>query len=96
MGRITADLQRLATAAEDFQATLKAFEATLSDLDTKLRSNLAGWDGNAKQAYQVFYETWHASARELTAELARLHHTIHIAHHNFRSAKAAHMRMWTL
>ena len=58
--------------------------------------NLAAWDGEAKEAYKVFDDSWHASACELAEELARLHHGITVAHHNFRSAKAASIRMWTL
>ena len=96
MGSIQADFRSFAEAEEGFRTVLGVFEETLSNLQAKLKTNLAAWDGEAKEAYQVFDDSWHAAARELAGELARLHHGITVAHHNFRSAKAASMRMWTL
>lgn len=96
MGSIRADFERFAATEAGFRTALGVFEETLSSLEEKLRVNLADWEGEAKEAHRIFVESWHASAKDLAGELARLHRGIEVAHHNFRAAKAASMRMWTL
>ena len=96
MGHIMADLQKFANAEEGFRITLETFEATLADLEQKLNLHLGQWEGEAVAAYRVFFDTGMLSARDLAKEMKRLHRAIDIAHYNFKSAKSASTRMWTL
>ncbi len=92
---IRANFTSFADAEDGFQQVLWAFESVLDSLKAKLEETLAEWTGDAQSAYAEARTTWDQAARDLHAELARLHKAIKRTHHNFRSASDTNVRMWS-
>jgi WXG100 family type VII secretion target len=92
---IQADLVAFKEAERRFREVLQEFEASLDALEKKLERTLSEWSGDAQKAYASAHAEWNQSARDLHAELARLHKAIGRAHRNFRSAIDTNVRMWS-
>ncbi|WP_165975259.1 WXG100 family type VII secretion target [Actinomadura rubrisoli] len=92
---IRAEFAAFSEAERAFREALRQFESILNALEKELDRTLAQWDGDAKQAYAVAHARWDKAARDLHAELARLHKGIGRAHRNFRSASDTNVRMWS-
>jgi WXG100 family type VII secretion target len=92
---IRANFTSFAEAEQDLQQVLWAFESVLDSLEENLELTLAEWSGDAQRAYAEARATWDRAARDLHAELARLHKAIKRTHHNFRSASDTNVRMWS-
>jgi ESAT-6 family protein len=93
-GSIRVDLLGMALAEDSFLQTLYALEAELGRLDTNLQASLAEWTGDARDAYQIAHQRWHAAADEMVKNLAWLQHVIKTAHANFGSARSVNVGMW--
>ncbi|MDL4821084.1 WXG100 family type VII secretion target [Actinomadura opuntiae] len=93
--QIEADFQAFEDTERSFRNALQALNDVLAKLERDLNVHLAEWDGPARRAYQEAADSWHASARNLAAELDRLHRHVGLAHRNFRTAHEATLRMWT-
>lgn len=74
--RIRADFGGFAAAEQGFQTIWQTLEATVDELDATLSAGLAEWTGDAKHAYQDFYDTWHTTARDVAARLDRLRNAV--------------------
>lgn len=95
MVQIRADFAAFRDAEHGFQQALRALESTLDDLEKELELTLADWSGDAQRAYAVARASWDQSARDLHAELARLHKAIGRARRNLHSASDTNVRMWS-
>ncbi len=94
VSRISGDFAAFAEAEDAFQRVLDGVQRTLSDLDRDLPAALAQWTGEAVDVYRVAYGQWHQAARDMADRLAGLHGVIAVSNRNFRSARAAGLRMW--
>src|SRR4051794_33999332 len=92
---IRAEFAALKTGEEHFARALRDLESELESLEKELERSLAQWEGPAQKAYLAARTAWDQSARDLHAELGRLHQAIVRAHRNYRNALDANMRMWS-
>ncbi|MBO2447352.1 WXG100 family type VII secretion target [Actinomadura barringtoniae] len=92
---IQAEFAAFREAERDFERALQRLETVLDNLEGDLEQSLAEWDGDARRAYAKARDRWDKSARDLHAELARLHRAIARAHLNFRSSSSTNVRMWS-
>ena len=67
----------------------------LDALEKNLEQTLAEWTGDAQRAYAEARACWDQSARDLHAELVRLHEAIGRSHRNFRSSSATNVQVWS-
>jgi WXG100 family type VII secretion target len=84
----------MAAAEDEFERILHALQTEMSDLDTAVRTHLADWEGAAATAYHGAQDGWHATAKEMTANLAWLQQVIATARKNYGSARTTNLRMW--
>jgi WXG100 family type VII secretion target len=82
-------------AERGFQQALWELESELDALEENLERTLADWTDDAQRAYAAARASWDRAARDLHAELARLHKAIGRAHRNFRSSSETNVRMWS-
>lgn len=92
---VQAEFTAFTEAERYFKEALREFETVLDALECDLEQHLAEWEGDDQQAYAAVRARWDRSARDLHAELARLHQAIRRAHRNFRSSSTTNMRMWS-
>jgi WXG100 family type VII secretion target len=95
VAKIQAEFASLEKAEHAFRRILGEFESALNALEKNLEQTLAEWTGDAQRAYGDARACWDRSARELHAELARLHNAIGRAHRNFRRSSGTNVRMWS-
>ncbi|MEU9023328.1 WXG100 family type VII secretion target [Actinomadura sp. NPDC048394] len=95
MTLIRAEFAAFSEAERCFQKALRDFETVLDGLEKSLAGSLAEWDGDARNAYTAAHARWDKTARDLHAELDRLHRAIGRAHRNFRSSSSTNVRMWS-
>jgi WXG100 family type VII secretion target len=95
MAVIKAEFATFADAERAFREALSQYERILDTLSADLRKSLAEWDGEARKAYEAAHARWERGAREMHAELTRLHGAIVRAHGNFRSSSSTNVRMWS-
>lgn len=95
MAEIQADFASLKKAERGYQQVLREFESVVDALEKDLEQTLARWTGEAQRAYAAARVSWDRAARDLHAELARLHQAIGRSHRNFRSSSGTNVRMWS-
>ena len=95
MAKIRAKFESFEEAEYGFQQALRALESVLDSLEKDLERTLAEWTGDAQLAYAEAHACWDQAARDMHAELARLHRAIRRAHRNFRSSSNTNVRMWS-
>lgn len=59
----------LAQASADIQKALNSLESQLSQLERDAAPLVAGWDGEAKQAYEERQARWRAASQDLQSML---------------------------
>jgi 6 kDa early secretory antigenic target len=83
------------TAGEaEFTKAARALMDELDDLEGKLRTSLARWDGDAQRAYQRFQKEWDAGARDMQRIVGQLGAVIRDAHDNYQAAERANTGIW--
>ncbi|REE96696.1 WXG100 family type VII secretion target [Thermomonospora umbrina] len=95
MVEIRAEFAAFDEAERFFRQALKVLQRELDDLEDDLETSLERWEGDDRAAYAVARAKWNKAARDLHAELARLHFAIERSLRNYRNAGATNVRMWT-
>lgn len=78
----------------DFASIYSQLTSTVNDLDSRLRSNLAEWDGQAQQAYYAAKAQWDAAMADMGNVLNQLGAVIGVANENYTHAEAANSALW--
>lgn len=84
----------LSTGEADFASAAKTLQGELHDLEGKLRSKLAQWDGDAQQAYQVYQKQWSQAAQDMQNVVAALGMAIGTANANYQAAERSNSSIW--
>lgn len=78
----------------DFVSIYGQLTSTVQDLDSRLRANLAEWDGQAQQAYYAAKAQWDAAMADMGNVLNQLGAVIGVANENYAHAEAANSALW--
>ncbi|MCG5220539.1 WXG100 family type VII secretion target [Streptosporangium soli] len=92
--RTLVDFGQMDRSAGDFAFQWKALESTLQTLEEELDKLLAGWEGDARDAYLQARVKWDASSGRMAAVLQQLGGTIEIGRENFTKAEQANVNMF--
>jgi WXG100 family type VII secretion target len=84
----------LAQGQADFASIYGQLTSTVQDLDSRLRANLAEWDGSAQQAYYTAKQAWDSAMADMGNVLNQLGAVIGVAHENYTHAEAANSALW--
>lgn len=84
----------MGNAYDDFSQMLSALDHTLDELDTSLRTSLAEWAGEARQAFDISHQEWRQAASDMSRRLATLRRVIEVADGNYAQCEAANLKMF--
>lgn len=65
----TADAAAAAAVGEDMQSASRSLQNIVDELNTTLKSNLADWDDDAKNAYNAAQAKWNAASANMWTQL---------------------------
>lgn len=78
----------------DFAQIYAQLTSAIDTLDGQLRTNLAEWDGAARNAYYVAKAQWDAAEANMAQVLTNLRGVVGEANVNYTSTEAANARLW--
>lgn len=84
----------MGNAYDDFSQILSALEDVLDGLDTSLKSSLAEWTGQAREAFDEAHRAWSRAAADMARQLAELRQAIADADGNYAQCEAANLSMF--
>jgi WXG100 family type VII secretion target len=85
---------QLEQSRADFAGTYSSLQDTISTLDSRLRANLAEWDGSAQQAYYTAKAVWDNAMADMANVLNQLGVVIGVANSNYTAAESANTQLW--
>ncbi|MFG2001005.1 WXG100 family type VII secretion target [Spirillospora sp. NPDC048911] len=74
-------------AQASFQKALSEYKAALDELESKVKSTLAEWEGDAQQAYHRMQSQWNAAGVELGNVVNRMGAAIGESHDGYRTTE---------
>ena len=90
-----ANFSGLSAGAENFSLAARALRDELSDLEGKLKANLAQWDGGAREAYWQAKAKWDKAANDMQTIVQALGGAIGDAHQNYQAAEKSNTSIWS-
>lgn len=90
-----ANFGSLTEGESQFSLAARALMDELHDLEGKLRTKLAQWDGDAQGAYWIFQKQWDTAAKDMQNVVAQLGVAINDAHQNYTAAERANTGIWS-
>lgn len=72
----------------------KALREELNDLESKLQSSLAQWDGAGQAAYREAKSKWDASAQKMAEVVLKMRSTLSMIDENYTSTERAVQGSW--
>jgi WXG100 family type VII secretion target len=88
------DFGGMAAGQQDFVLAYRGLQETLEDLERKLESRLAQWEGSARGEYQNAKAQWNQAAQEMAVVLNSLGGVIGTGHENYSGAERSGMSIW--
>jgi 6 kDa early secretory antigenic target len=85
----------LAEGEAEFMSAYNGLVSTVNDLDAQLRSNLATWDGQAREAYYTAKATWDRAIADMSLVIQNLSQVIGTANANYQATEQANASMFT-
>ncbi|WP_030809844.1 WXG100 family type VII secretion target [Streptomyces sp. NRRL S-337] len=93
-GKLKVHFGALAEATDELDSIAKSLQEHLTELDQAVSRVSESWDGDARQAFDAYFQRWRAASRSLHRAVRALHKTVHTAHGNYSAARTANLRMW--
>lgn len=93
-GSIKATFGEIAAAASTIANSSKRIDQLNDDLRTKVTSTLAGWEGNAGEAYQGAQKRWDDSSEDLNRVLASIGVAVQQASEAYQQAEQTNATRW--
>jgi WXG100 family type VII secretion target len=84
----------LSSGEANFASIYAQLTETISTLDSQLRTNLAEWDGPARDAYYVAKAQWDKAEANMALVLNNLRGVIGEASANYTQVEAANSALW--
>lgn len=84
----------LAQGESDFARIYAQVQQTTQTLESQLNTQLAAWDGQAKEAYAVARAQWQAAEANMAAVLNNLRAVAGLANVNYQSTEASNASLW--
>jgi 6 kDa early secretory antigenic target len=85
----------LSAGEQDYQLIYSQLVETISQLDSKLQSELSLWIGEAQQAYHVAKAQWDAAMANMQAVLKNLQQVANEASVRYPSVEAQNASLWS-
>jgi WXG100 family type VII secretion target len=84
----------LSTGEENFASIYAQVTETISTLDSQLRTNLAEWDGAARDAYYVAKAEWDRAEANMAQVLTNLRGVVGEANVNYNNVEHVNAQLW--
>lgn len=80
--------------AGDLDKAHKTIVAEFDDMETRLESNLADWQGEARMAYQDAKRQWNQKQEEMNDILHKFQQAVRQIHQQYGDTESRNQSMW--
>jgi len=91
---VLANFGALGEGEAAFAAAYNGLSSTVSDLQSKLQSNLADWDGSAQAAYAEAHAIWTQAIADMGQVITAMSQVIGTANENYENAERTNAAMF--
>lgn len=88
------NFRAMGTAGGQIDAAIKILNEQLSQLERDAAPLVAGWDGDARAAYDVRQGQWRSAATDLCAMLVEIKKALEDSTHDYRNTENRNVRLF--
>ena len=94
MATIVVNHGAMSTASSDLSGDAAYLQSVLDDLDSKIKTLAANWEGDAQQAYLAAKAQWTAAMTEIREVLGAISQLLSATNDTFRNIDVKGAGMW--
>jgi 6 kDa early secretory antigenic target len=92
---VRVNFEALSSGASGIQATYRALQGTLENLESQLAPMVSTWSGDAREAYFQQKGRWEEASTAIAGILAQMGQAVEEAHSNYTGAETANRNIWS-